>query len=117
MKARMLGAVNSQGPALIFMDSHIECTPGWISPLLDRLRVNRNITAISVVETIHPRTLEILTKHTDTIFVTGFNWDLTFKWIPTPDREIMRRKNPTDPIYSPTMLGAFFGNLLSFFKF
>ena len=28
MQARMLGAVNSKGPALVFMDSHVEVTPG-----------------------------------------------------------------------------------------
>ena len=28
IKARMMGAVNSQGPALIFMDSHMEVTTG-----------------------------------------------------------------------------------------
>ena len=38
MKARMLGTVNSRGPALIFMDAHIEVTKGWLEPLLSRLK-------------------------------------------------------------------------------
>lgn len=30
IKARMIGSVNAEGPALVFMDAHIEVTPGWL---------------------------------------------------------------------------------------
>lgn len=88
------------------MDAHMEATTGWIEPLLDRLAFNRNITAISVVDTISMETLEYH-PHRDPslISITGFRWDLMFNWIKIPDFEKLRRKNPNDPVRSPTMLG------------
>lgn len=108
MKARMLGAVNSQGPALIFMDAHIEVRPGWLEPLLDRLRVNKNITAIASVDNINPDHLGHFSIAIDQIYVQGFNWDLIFTWKAQSAAERNRRKTLEDPIYTPTMLGAFF---------
>lgn len=101
----MTGAVNAQGPALIFMDSHIEVTPGWLEPLLDRLVVNKNITAISVVDTIDMDTLEYYhSDDPDSVLVTGFNWDMIFNWKKPYEPEGRKRKNPYDPVASPTMV-------------
>lgn len=109
IKARMMGAVNSEGPALVFMDAHIEVTEGWLEPLLDRLAINKNTTAISVVDTLDMETLEYrYRKDPNQIPVTGFDWNLMFNWKAIPESERKRRKNPNEPVYSPTMLGAFF---------
>ena len=127
IKARMMGAVNSQGPALILMDSHIEVTPGekgkfifmghqiellgWLEPLLDRLVVNKNITSISVAENIDIDTLELKYSHNSTfVFVNGFEWDMIFNWKEPFEPEGKKRKHLNDPVASPTMLGAFFGD-------
>lgn len=105
----MMGAVNSQGPALIFMDAHIEVTEGWLEPLLDRLEINKNTTAISVVDTLDMETLEYrYQKDPNRIPVTGFDWNLMFNWKQISESERKRRKDPNEPVYSPTMLGAFF---------
>ncbi|CRL04953.1 CLUMA_CG018212, isoform A [Clunio marinus] len=109
IKARMMGCVNAKGPALIFMDAHMEVTPGWLEPLLDRLAINKNITAISVVDTLDMNTLEYrYRKDPNRIPITGFDWNMIFKWIEVPEFELKRRKDPNEPINSPTMLGAFF---------
>lgn len=72
IKARMMGAVNAKGPALIFMDSHMEVTTGWLEPLLDRLAINKNTTAISSVDTINMEDLGYYyRKDPATISVTG----------------------------------------------
>lgn len=105
----MMGAVNAQGPALIFMDSHMEVTPGWLEPLLDRLAINKNITAISAVDTLDMNTLQYYySMDPNTVLVTGFNWDMIFNWKKPYEPEGKKRKNPNDPVSSPTMLGAFF---------
>lgn len=71
----MMGAVNAEGPALIFMDSHIEVTFGWLEPLLDRLAFNRNITAISVMDTIDMHTMEFrYSDDPNRVSITGFDW-------------------------------------------
>jgi polypeptide N-acetylgalactosaminyltransferase len=40
--------------------------------------------------------------------VGGFDWNLIYKWIKIPDSEKKRMKNPSEPIKTATMLGAFF---------
>lgn len=109
IKARMMGAVNSEGPALIFMDAHVEVTPGWIEPLLDRLAINPNATSISVMDTINFDTFEYRYRPDPRqVLVTGFDWNLMFNWKSVPEEEMKRRSNPNEPVNSPTMLGAFF---------
>lgn len=103
IKARMMGAVNSQSNALVFMDAHIEVTTGWLEPLLDRLVINKNTTAIAVVDSIDMETLEYRYRSDpEHISVTGFDWNLMFNWKRIPDSERARRKNPNEPIRSPT---------------
>lgn len=102
----MLGGLNAEGPALVVMDSHIEVTTGWLEPLLDRLVLNKNTTAIAVVDALCMNTLAFL-KNT-ALFVNGFNWDMIFNWKNVPLSEKLRRKHEDEPVYSPTMLGAFF---------
>lgn len=109
----MMGAVNAQGPALIFMDSHIEVTPGWLEPLLDRLTINRNITSIAVMDTIDMETLEYrYSNDPNDVLVTGFDWNMIFNWKKPFEPEAQKRKNMNDPVSSPTMLGAFFGKIV-----
>lgn len=108
----MMGAVNSQGPALIFMDSHIEVTSGWLEPLLDRLAINKNITSIAVMDTVDMETLEYRYSEDPTkVLVTGFDWNMIFNWKLPYEPKGNKRQNPYDPISSPTMLGAFFGKI------
>jgi hypothetical protein len=52
IKARMFGCVNAQGPALVFMDAHIEVTDGWLEPLIDPLAINPNTSTIPVVDSL-----------------------------------------------------------------
>jgi glycosyltransferase involved in cell wall biosynthesis len=73
IKARMLGAVNAVGSALVFLDGHCEVAPGWLEPLLDRLAINKNITAISQGDVIEHETLEYgYNSNPDKIQITGF---------------------------------------------
>lgn len=57
IKARIFGCVNAKGPVLVFMDAHIEVTPGWLEPLLDPIAKNPNTTTLPVVDALNKETL------------------------------------------------------------
>jgi len=46
MGARMQGAWRATGDVLVFLDSHIEATPGWLEPLLAHVKEDRTSLAM-----------------------------------------------------------------------
>lgn len=81
IKARMIGCVNANGPALVFMDAHIEVTTGWLEPLIDPLAKNHNASTIPVVDGLDGNTLEFkYNPDPETYMVGGFGWNLIYKW-------------------------------------
>ena len=86
IRARLLGAAKATAPALTFLDSHIECTTGWLEPLLERIA--RDPTNV-VCPVIGGRTPPLLNSSLDVISddtlayqggsyfaVGGFDWNL-----------------------------------------
>ena len=41
IRARLLGAKYVAAPVITYLDSHCECTQGWLEPLLDRIGKNK----------------------------------------------------------------------------
>ena len=50
MLARMEGTWRASGEATIFLDSHIECTPGWAEPLLERIQEDRSVVVTPSID-------------------------------------------------------------------
>lgn len=117
IKARMIGCVNAEGPALVFMDAHIEVTEGWLEPLLEPIAKNPNTTTLPTVSNLDRETLEFkYIINQKTFYVGGLGWEMSYEWKTVPDWEKKNRTSSCDPLRSPTMLGAFFVIRKDYFK-
>ncbi|XP_067930568.1 polypeptide N-acetylgalactosaminyltransferase 5-like [Watersipora subatra] len=108
IRSRLAGAKAASGAVLTFLDSHIECTEGWLEPLLDEIRINRTTVVTPDIDTIDNMTLEYKATSGSDIYVGGFDWNLHFIWYIPPKNEKNLRKNKVAPVHSPTMIGGLF---------
>ncbi|KAK0418300.1 hypothetical protein QR680_013485 [Steinernema hermaphroditum] len=107
IRARMMGAQEADGDVLTFLDSHCECTKGWLEPLLARIKQNRKAVVCPVIDVINDRTFAY--QKGIELFRGGFNWNLQFRWYSVPPKLSKERaKDPTAPIDSPAMAGGLF---------
>ncbi|XP_046550442.1 polypeptide N-acetylgalactosaminyltransferase 5-like [Haliotis rubra] len=108
IRARLTGYEVAAGPTLVFLDSHIECFPGWLEPLLDRIRDDPRNVPFPKIDMIHSENFG--TGIGNTIRQFGvFDWKmLFFNWGNISKDRKAKQKSPADPIRSPTMPGGLF---------
>lgn len=103
IKARLRGAAAAKAPTLTFLDSHVECTKGWLEPLLDRIALDPTNVASPVIERIIDETFEYVPhKDLKKLLIGGFDWTLIYKWHKIPESERARRKDISEPVRTPT---------------
>ncbi|XP_052865700.1 polypeptide N-acetylgalactosaminyltransferase 35A [Anopheles cruzii] len=113
MRSRVYGARNATGDVLIFLDSHIEVNQDWIEPLLARIKHNRTILAMPVIDIINSDTF----VYTASPLVRGgFNWGLHFKWDNLPTGSLEHETDFVGPFRSPTMAGGLFAIERAYFR-
>ncbi|XP_060078670.1 putative polypeptide N-acetylgalactosaminyltransferase 9 [Ylistrum balloti] len=116
IRTRLLGYGVATGSVLIFLDSHIECAPGWLEPLLDRIKDNPTTSVTPVIDTIDDDTFQFKYSPASSTQVGGFDWSLTFTWHSIPESENVRRNHKDYiPVRSPTMAGGLFAINREFF--
>ncbi|XP_076069470.1 putative polypeptide N-acetylgalactosaminyltransferase 9, partial [Oratosquilla oratoria] len=115
IRARLAGAKEATAPVLTFLDSHCECTQGWLTPLLHRIAQNSWNVVTPVIESIMDDSFEFRITKADSVAVGGFDWHLTFNWHAIPARERARHNHSAEPVYSPTMAGGLFSIDRDFF--
>jgi polypeptide N-acetylgalactosaminyltransferase len=98
IRARLLGASVAEGSVLTFLDSHCECTMGWLEPLLDRIAQNISNVVTPVIDVINDDTIQYQYSSAKSTSVGGFDWNLQFNWHGIPDHEKKRRKRDIDPV-------------------
>jgi polypeptide N-acetylgalactosaminyltransferase len=113
---RFSGAANAEGEVLTYLDSHCECTTGWLEPLLDRIARDPTTVVCPVIDVIDDTSLEYHFHDSGGVNVGGFDWNLQFNWHAVPEHEKKRHKNPAEPVYSPTMAGGLFSIDKKFFE-
>ena len=112
IRAKVHGAEHATGDVLIFLDSHCECNPGWLIPLLDRIKRDRKTVAMPVIDVIDDKTWDYGGGGTP-IQRGAFSWWLVFTWLDMTNREQARRAKKQEhgmlqPFASPTMAGGLF---------
>ncbi|CAB3261266.1 unnamed protein product [Arctia plantaginis] len=116
IRARLLGARFVTAPVLTYLDSHCECTEGWLEPLLDRIARNKTTVVCPVIDVIDDNTLEYHYRDSSSVNVGGFDWNLQFNWHPVPAKEKARHQHTAEPVWSPTMAGGLFAIDKDFFE-
>lgn len=115
IRARLLGYEQATGAVLTYLDSHCECTEGWLEPLLDRIARNSTTVVCPVIDVIDDTTLEYVYHDSTGVNVGGFDWNLQFNWHAVPQHEKIRHENTAEPVWSPTMAGGLFSIDREFF--
>ena len=107
IRARLLGAGAASGSVLTFLDSHVECTQGWLEPLLSEVALDRRRVVCPIIDVISDETFQYVAASDMTW--GGFNWKLNFRWFTVPQRELERRQGDRSlPLRTPTMAGGLF---------
>ncbi len=109
IRTRLFGARESTGDILVFLDSHIEATEGWLEPLVDQIVQNETIVVTPMIDIIDKDTFEYRYSKNSRVSVGGFDWNLHFTWHGLPDREYALRKSDHDPVkrYNPDLFTLF----------
>ncbi|XP_013873433.1 polypeptide N-acetylgalactosaminyltransferase 6 [Austrofundulus limnaeus] len=116
--ARLMGAWAARGEVLTFLDSHCECLPGWLEPLLARIAkeptavVSPQITSIDHNNLRFHKPVPKPQRHSR----GKFDWRLKFGWEAVPKEEMKHRKSETCPIRTPTFAGGLFSVSKSYFE-
>jgi len=114
IRARLVGGSHATAPVLTFLDSHIECTEGWLEPLLDRIARDSTTVVCPVIDVINDDTFQY--QGGAYFAVGGFDWNLQFNWHALPAHEVRRRSHAWEPAHSPTMAGGLFSIDKEFFE-
>ncbi|XP_058127564.1 putative polypeptide N-acetylgalactosaminyltransferase 9 [Anopheles ziemanni] len=112
--AKVFGGKASSEKIITFLDAHVECTVGWLEPLLREVAANENTIAIPTIDQIDPMSMELQTDFAPRV-VGAFRWDLNFGWW---GRAAMMKRyaNPYVPFDTPAMAGGLFTIGRAFFE-
>ncbi|XP_075331051.1 polypeptide N-acetylgalactosaminyltransferase 6-like isoform X2 [Odontesthes bonariensis] len=116
--ARLMGAQAARGEVLTFLDSHCECFPGWLEPLVARIAEQPTAVVSPKITTIDRNDLKFRRPNPKSQYNSrgNFDWRLRFGWEAVPEEENKRRKNETYPIRTPTFAGGLFSVSKSYFE-
>ena len=80
IRARLSGARHAEGDVLTYLDSHCECTQGWLEPLVDRIARDPTTVVCPVIDVIDDDTLQYHYRDSSGVNVGGFDWNLQVSW-------------------------------------
>ncbi|XP_034832242.2 putative polypeptide N-acetylgalactosaminyltransferase 9 [Maniola hyperantus] len=116
IRSRIIGAKEASTSIVLFLDSHCECTEGWLQPLIERIAENNRTVVSPVIDHIDPSTFEYVAQNPKDIQLGGFNWNLNFIWKSLPRKIAAKRKKFAAPVKTPTIAGGLFAINKDFFE-
>ena len=96
IRARLLGANAARAEVITFLDAHCEANVNWLEPLLDRIRQDRTIVSVPVIDIISSSDFSY--SKTPAEVIGGFSWDMQFNWHSLPQSIRNERKDSSQPI-------------------
>ncbi|XP_005102048.2 polypeptide N-acetylgalactosaminyltransferase 5, partial [Aplysia californica] len=105
----------SRGDIVVFLDSHIECFPGWLEPLIKPIANNSRAVVFPNIEYINPATFQVASSKYPSA-VGGFDISrMNFNWL--YDRNDVNKKSGKDYLESPTMPGGLYAISREWFSY
>ena len=77
------------------MDSHCEVNKDWLQPMLTRIKENRKVLAIPVIDIIN---MDTFRYEASPLVRGGFNWGLHYKWDTIPGDMLQSKADYVKPI-------------------
>ncbi|XP_025103406.1 N-acetylgalactosaminyltransferase 7-like [Pomacea canaliculata] len=115
IRTRTRGAELATGDVIVFLDAHCECNRNWLPPLLARIRYDRKIMAVPIVDGIDLDNFEYRSVYSTVHHRGIFEWGFLYKESQVPKKELARRKYESEPYRSPTHAGGLFAMDKSYF--
>ena len=91
-----MGANAAKAQVITFLDAHCEANVNWLEPLLDRIRQDRTIVPVPVIDIISSSDFSY--SGTPAEVIGGFSWDMQFNWHSLPQSIRNQRKDLSQPI-------------------
>ncbi|XP_052890389.1 putative polypeptide N-acetylgalactosaminyltransferase 9 [Anopheles moucheti] len=114
IRARMFGSRNTTSAVLTFLDAHVECTTGWLEPLLEQILENGQTIAVPLIDRIDDTDMHLVANVSTDLF-GAFEWDLNFGWWHRSTFPQRCTQRPSEPFEVPAMAGGIFAIARAFF--
>ncbi|XP_046343077.1 N-acetylgalactosaminyltransferase 7-like isoform X1 [Haliotis rufescens] len=108
IRTRTRGAELSTGDVILFLDAHCECNRNWLVPLLTRIRHDRTVMAVPIVDGIDWNNFRYHPVYTTNHHRGIFEWGFLYKESQVPQKELSKRAYNSEPYKSPTHAGGLF---------
>ncbi|XP_022328261.2 polypeptide N-acetylgalactosaminyltransferase 5-like isoform X1 [Crassostrea virginica] len=117
MTSRQTGIDNAKYDVIVVMDSHLELAPGWLEPLVQRIKDDPKVMVFPKMGGINSDTFEITSsKLEDPVYLVTFDFYMAENHVPTKSEYLNSRPHKWSPIKAPGIQGMAFGINKTFFQ-